>query len=454
VSGFLSRFRQDRSGAIAIYAAFVGTLMISAGVLAVDYGRLTVLKTQLQNAADAAALAGAAQLDGRDGARARATAVALNAATQQTGIGLGGSAITIQEPLFFFSEYPATIANGDLDARFVFVSVTPKLAQVFFQPVLNLFAGTTGSATATVNARAVATGTPIYCAPVPIRVCDIIDPAFGDLDDPAQAGRQLVLKESNAAALQIATFQLLCPPDTPGCTEAEAAQYGAEADDIVCNPAPGTPLTATGGAIDDTINSRYAEGPYAAPAENVINFDDDATLSEPDPQVSGAYGEGDWSPDSYWTAKHGSASPPHTPPVDLSNYSRYQLYLYESGAEFARNGVRTLFPAPSTLPAGFDLVSPAGPQIPTAAAPDDTNEDMDGIPDPCGLGCDPVPDPKRRVMTVALVTCGDAAPIFNGRYLDLFITRKSENSTLYTEIIGPVTPTTNANLVPNARLVE
>ena len=67
---------RDRRGSITVYTALFLTAGISAGTLAVDVGRMTVLRSEMQNSADAAAMAGAVQLDGRDNARARALDVA------------------------------------------------------------------------------------------------------------------------------------------------------------------------------------------------------------------------------------------------------------------------------------------------------------------------------------------------------------------------------------------
>ena len=52
----------DRRGATTIYVAFAGVLALSGGVLALDIGRVVVLRSQMQNAADAAALSAAAAI--------------------------------------------------------------------------------------------------------------------------------------------------------------------------------------------------------------------------------------------------------------------------------------------------------------------------------------------------------------------------------------------------------
>jgi len=60
----ITKFSRDQRGAAAIYTAFAGTLALASGVLGLDIGRVVVLRSQMQNAADAAALSAAAQLDG------------------------------------------------------------------------------------------------------------------------------------------------------------------------------------------------------------------------------------------------------------------------------------------------------------------------------------------------------------------------------------------------------
>ncbi len=70
---------KDQAGSISIYAAMFSILAVGGGALVIDFSRSVVLQHQMQDAADAAAMAGAFHLDGKDGARARATTVALNA---------------------------------------------------------------------------------------------------------------------------------------------------------------------------------------------------------------------------------------------------------------------------------------------------------------------------------------------------------------------------------------
>ncbi|MEO5597279.1 MAG: pilus assembly protein TadG-related protein [Novosphingobium sp.] len=77
-------FRQDNSGAIApIFALALFTLVALAGI-GFDYGRLMAMDTELQNAADQAALAAATQLDGKSDSITRATTAATNAFASAT----------------------------------------------------------------------------------------------------------------------------------------------------------------------------------------------------------------------------------------------------------------------------------------------------------------------------------------------------------------------------------
>ena len=66
----------DDNAAVAPTVALSLTALIGVGGLAFDYAHMVALDTELQNAADQAALAAATQLDGSSGSRARATAAA------------------------------------------------------------------------------------------------------------------------------------------------------------------------------------------------------------------------------------------------------------------------------------------------------------------------------------------------------------------------------------------
>ena len=74
----------DRSAAVAPTVALSLFALIGAGGLAFDYSRMASLDTELQNAADQSALAGATQLDGEERAVERATAAAQGLLTNRS----------------------------------------------------------------------------------------------------------------------------------------------------------------------------------------------------------------------------------------------------------------------------------------------------------------------------------------------------------------------------------
>ncbi len=68
---FLAALPRVDQGVVAVALAIMLAAIIGMMALAVDLGRAWNLQTELQNAADAAALAGATQLDTRPGAISR-----------------------------------------------------------------------------------------------------------------------------------------------------------------------------------------------------------------------------------------------------------------------------------------------------------------------------------------------------------------------------------------------
>ena len=114
--------------------------LIGVGGVAFDYAHLANLDTELQQAADQAALAGATQLDGSNGSRARATAAAqqlLNNATlfasDASGVTGDPRKVTIATVEFFEGYNETTDAYGaaattDAEAKVVQVSVGGRRA--------------------------------------------------------------------------------------------------------------------------------------------------------------------------------------------------------------------------------------------------------------------------------------------------------------------------------------
>ena len=79
VTRALSAFGRAREGGVAVVVALSIVVLVGSAALALDLGRLYSAVTELDNAADAAAIAAASQLIGTDESCARAIAAATNA---------------------------------------------------------------------------------------------------------------------------------------------------------------------------------------------------------------------------------------------------------------------------------------------------------------------------------------------------------------------------------------
>ena len=149
---------RNADGAVAPTVALSLTALIAAGGIAFDYARLASMDTELQNAADQAALAAAAQLDGEDGACERAVAAARNMVTNQTKMANdnGGIAVTIADPgvcngdttitfnanasIRFYQDINKTNpSDDDSNAKFVEVQVDDRVARYALTPIAAAF---------------------------------------------------------------------------------------------------------------------------------------------------------------------------------------------------------------------------------------------------------------------------------------------------------------------------
>jgi Flp pilus assembly protein TadG len=84
MSRWIGKIGGNEGGAVAPTVALSLFALIGAGGIAFDYARMASLDSELQNAADQAALAAASQLDGELGACSRAVSAARTLLTNQT----------------------------------------------------------------------------------------------------------------------------------------------------------------------------------------------------------------------------------------------------------------------------------------------------------------------------------------------------------------------------------
>ncbi len=443
IAAAISGFSRDRSGAAAIYVVFAGTLALSGGVLALDIGRVVVLRSQMQNAADAAALSAAAQLDGQSGAITRGIAAASNAISNTTNLSDTAGAFTVQSITYYDGTDPTpVVTNDDSEAVYVEVTLAPRTITIFLAPALQAVSSGAVAEQFTLEGTARAGIMPIVCAAPPYMACNPSeggDPA-DDLLDADNAGRLLLTKVGpGGGTLAPGNFGLLCP-SSGNCGAANVGNALAN-DPGLCYTSVVTtsPGSQTQQALNG-INARMDSGNKnpKSPAQNIMNYGRDSDMSG-----STIIGNGSWDPVSYWTINH----PSDSQPSDLADYTRYQVYLYELGETFYRNENKTVYPTTGiTPPSGYSTVSPASAIVPAAGVPSSSASS----------------DIKRRVLKVAVLNCGALGvqgsgdyPTY-GRYVEVFLTEEVGNTqaATYTEIIGPLLQQYSDDVHINVQLVD
>lgn len=173
-----NRLIADRTGAVASTVGLSLFALIAISGVAFDYARMASLDTELQNAADQAALAGVSQLDGLTGACARASAAARALITNRTLMANEASSareIAIpNEPAcdaigsirFYEDEAKTIAATNDGNAKFMEVSVTPRTAIYALTPIVAAFSS------GPLNATAFAGLGSAICKTPPVMICN------------------------------------------------------------------------------------------------------------------------------------------------------------------------------------------------------------------------------------------------------------------------------------------
>ena len=143
----IRRLLKSSSGAVAPTVALSLFGLIAAGGIAFDYARMAGMDTELQSAADQAALAAASQLDGNTDACARAAAAAATMLSNKTLFANDsqGTAINVQQEAtcdatgkirFWQDKGKTTPADDGSNAKFVEVEVDPREAFYALTPIV------------------------------------------------------------------------------------------------------------------------------------------------------------------------------------------------------------------------------------------------------------------------------------------------------------------------------
>ena len=181
----IKAFWGDTDGVILPYVTVMLVVIVGVSVLALDGSRYMSLQTQLQNGADALALAGAAELDRSPTAIERATRAINRLITNSSLFGSGSDRNVRVARINFLRSLPTRDSDPILpgnrtsdptQAAFVEVTVEP----IGLQTILPAsFFG--GSNVLTVGAQAVAGFDQVVCDFTPIFICNPFETGGNDL---------------------------------------------------------------------------------------------------------------------------------------------------------------------------------------------------------------------------------------------------------------------------------
>lgn len=190
----LRHFCRDSSAAVASTYALAMFVLVGMAGVAWDWTRMTALDSELQNAADQAALAAATQLDGTAGSIDRATQAASGLVENNSGMANdnGGTLLTVGGLTFFdgydqISDSFGAVTTEDADARVVTVAIAPREAFFSMTPVVGFFRSGPIGASATASLGSAICNTP------PVMMCNPLEDEGQDFDPSAYIGHGLRL---------------------------------------------------------------------------------------------------------------------------------------------------------------------------------------------------------------------------------------------------------------------
>jgi len=271
------KLMRSTSGAVAPTVALSLFALVAAGGVAFDYARMAGLDTELQSAADQAALAAATQLDGQANACSRAASAASALIRNDTRFANDGSgfAVAIQNEtacdrtgfIRFYrnKDRSDTVDPTDATANFVEVTVNSRTAYFALTPVARVLSSGALSATAYAGVGAA------ICKVPPVMICNPDEPV-GNADESygfnPTRGVGLKLITGNADA-----------PGNFGWLEASfqnganglAAALGYDSIQADCQQVDGvTTKTGMSTSVLDALNTRfdvYANGNSTCPPQ-------------------------------------------------------------------------------------------------------------------------------------------------------------------------------------------
>ncbi|HEU4594460.1 MAG TPA: pilus assembly protein TadG-related protein [Pyrinomonadaceae bacterium] len=243
----------ERGSILAVSAFGMLTFLLAVG-LCVDISHFYVVKAELQNAADASALAGASALNsaptGIDAATARAVQVMNSYEFNQEGVTINPEDVTFA--INFGGPYvdAATAKTQADDIRFVHVSIPPKSVGVFFAtPVLNK--DTVNLSQEAIAGMSVAPN--VFCEWIPLSVID-------DEGNPMLPGQTYIIRGGPQGSVAPGNRQILAIEGRGGSDVRESLARGinecAEPGSIYEKD---TKTGVSAGPVRDGLNTRFDE---------------------------------------------------------------------------------------------------------------------------------------------------------------------------------------------------
>src|SRR4051812_19541090 len=174
---------RNSEGSVAPTVALSLVALIAAGGVAFDYAQLAEMDTELQQAADQAALAAATQLDGKPNAIVRAEAAAQSMITNVTkfaddggGSAGGGMTFTFYDSYNQATDTYGTVVTADATAKVVRVSIGTRTAKYALTPIVGAISGSS-------TASAVASVGNAICKTPPVMMCNPDEPVGNTNED-------------------------------------------------------------------------------------------------------------------------------------------------------------------------------------------------------------------------------------------------------------------------------
>jgi Flp pilus assembly protein TadG len=444
----LKTFARSEHGGVFVYMAVAVPFIAGMLGLAIDASNLYSLDSELQHAADAAALSAAKELDGAADASTRAVTAAQTTVQNYTIMSFGQNKL-ISIPTVQFYDYNCNVAGTALTGtpaqigRFAACVKVTTEAKPFTYQLLRMVRY---SGVITDTATAVAKTTYTTCQSSPLMVCE-----SGTVNlNGATPGKQyrLTTPASNSGAL----FGRLLPPagsSVPSSSNGQqASTYLGYAGGGGCFANIITPDTGNAnGTTARGINTRFDLYPNGNANPNLATFPPApqsvgglsectgnsvlSTGSYPrDTSFNGWEGNGTKSWTTYLSNFHNSGDAANVAVTANSNLTRYAMYLTELGLDPAAPDENATFTT-----AQINTLRSTG-KFPKNAGNGGNTENAAPA---CYSGGATSFAMNRRIIYVAVSNnCGNSIStgLVVSRYAKFFITEASANDDIWAEFIG------------------